>query len=67
MGSPAVLLVADLFNPLDGFTVETFLNGDMRHTRGCRGSMTESFPFLQLDRMEPPLFHDSRYYRSLVP
>ena len=39
MGSPAVLLVADLFHPVGGFTVEMFLNGDMRHTRGCRGSM----------------------------
>ena len=34
-----VLFVADLFHPLDSFTVEIFLNGDMRHTRGCRSSM----------------------------
>ena len=37
--SLAVLLVADLFHPLDHFAVELFLNGDMRHTGGCRGSM----------------------------
>ena len=37
--SPAVLLVADLFHPVGGLAVETFHNGDVRHGRGCRGSM----------------------------
>jgi len=34
-----VLLLADLFHPLDDFTVERFLNADMRHTRGGRGAV----------------------------
>jgi hypothetical protein len=32
--SSTVLVVADLFHPVDDLTVELFLNGDMRH--GCR-------------------------------
>jgi hypothetical protein len=36
---PVVLLVADLFQPLDDLAVEMFLHGDMRHAGGCRGSM----------------------------
>lgn len=39
MDWPAVLRIADLFHPLDGFTVEMLLNSDMRHPGGCRGSM----------------------------
>ena len=35
----AVLLVADLFHPIDDLTVERFLNGDMRHGRGRRSTM----------------------------
>lgn len=34
-----VLLVADLFHPIHGFTVEPFLNGDVRHSCGCRGTV----------------------------
>src|SRR5579863_7190992 len=37
--SPAVLLVADLFQPFDGFAVQRFLNGDMGHGRFRRGTM----------------------------
>src|SRR6266481_6958873 len=33
--SATVLLVADLFHPIDILAVERFRNGDMRH-RGCR-------------------------------
>jgi hypothetical protein len=31
-GSLAILVVGDLFHPVDDFTVERFLNGDMRHS-----------------------------------
>jgi len=34
-----ILFVADLFHPVDNLTVELFLNGDVRHGRGRRGSM----------------------------
>jgi hypothetical protein len=37
--SPTVSLVADLFHPLDDFTVKFYLNGDMGHRRGCRRTM----------------------------
>src|SRR5437867_10587243 len=37
MSSPPILLVADLFHPVDGLAVELFLNGDVRHGRGRRG------------------------------
>ena len=36
---PSVLFVADLFHPVDNLAVELFLNGDVRHGRGRRGSM----------------------------
>jgi hypothetical protein len=48
VSSPAVLVVADLFHPVDDLTVELFLNGDMRHGRGRRSTM----PML-LARQEP--------------
>src|SRR5579864_2937207 len=35
--SGLVLFIADLFHPVDNFTVELFLNGDVRHARSsCR-------------------------------
>src|SRR5258708_17710744 len=34
-----ILFVTDLFHPVDNFTFELFLNGDVRHGRGRRGSM----------------------------
>src|SRR6266566_9842624 len=36
--SGLVLFVADLFHPVGGLAVELFLNGDVRHGRGCRGA-----------------------------
>ena len=33
------MFVADLFHPVDNFTVELFLNGDVRHGDGRRSSM----------------------------
>src|SRR5580698_378080 len=43
-----VFFVADLFHPVDNFTVELFLNGDVCHGSGGRGPM----PVL-LARREP--------------
>src|SRR6266567_1663763 len=34
--SALVLLVTDLFHPVDNLPVELFLNGDVRHSRGRR-------------------------------
>src|SRR5262250_2888093 len=34
-----VLLVTDLFHPVDNLTFELFLNGDVRHGRGRHGPM----------------------------
>jgi hypothetical protein len=46
--SVAILIVGDLFHPLDHLTVEILLNGDMRHGGGWRRAM----PML-LARREP--------------
>jgi hypothetical protein len=45
--SSAVLLVANLFHPINVLTVKLLLNGDMRHTIGCGSAM--------------PVFHARRY------
>jgi hypothetical protein len=37
--SGLILFVADLFHPVDSLAVQLFLNGDVGHRRGCRGSM----------------------------
>src|ERR1700752_2552092 len=37
--SGLVLFVADLFHPVGGLAVETFLDGDVRHGRGRRGTV----------------------------
>ena len=37
--SVAVLFVAHVFQPIDDLTVELFLDGDMRHGRGRRGTV----------------------------
>src|ERR1700736_2566532 len=34
-----VLFVTDLFQPVDGFAIQRFLNGDVRHGRRGRGPM----------------------------
>src|SRR5437879_4124749 len=46
--SPVVLVVADLFHPVDGLPVDLFLNGDVRHSRGWSSTV----PML-LARWEP--------------
>ena len=38
-----VLLITDLFHPVDDLAVELFLNGDMGHSRGCSGTMPMLF------------------------
>jgi hypothetical protein len=58
MGSPAILLVADLFHPIDGLSVELFLNGDMRHTRGCPGPMPMFLTWRDPDNIALPDFLD---------
>src|SRR5271170_3433912 len=40
--SRQVLLVGDLFQPVDGYAVQRFLNGDMGH-RGCRARAMPMF------------------------
>ena len=35
----AILLVGDLFHPINHFAIELFLNGDECHGRGWRGAM----------------------------
>ena len=39
VGSAAILFVADFFQPVHGFAVELFLNGDVRQGRGGRGAV----------------------------
>jgi len=38
-----VLFVADLFHPVGGLAIELFLNGDMGHGPGRRGTMPMLF------------------------
>src|SRR5438270_9671008 len=63
--SGLVLFVADLFHPIGGLAVETFLNGDMRHGRGWRGTVPMFLTWLEpnhvpwpndLDRTTPALY-----------
>jgi hypothetical protein len=39
LGRASVLLIADLFQPVDYLAVLLFLNGDVRHGRGWRGAV----------------------------
>src|SRR4051812_18017848 len=38
-GAALVLLVSDLFHPLNGFAVQRLLDGDMGHRSGRRGAV----------------------------
>jgi len=49
-----VLLVADLFHPVDNLTVELFLNGDVHHGRGRCGSMPVLLAGLEPDHITGP-------------
>ena len=42
-GLLAILLVADLLQPIDDLPIELFLNGNMRHCRGRRRAMPVLF------------------------
>src|SRR6266566_3705926 len=56
--SGLVLFVADLFHPVGGLAVETFLNGDVRHGRGCRGAVPMFLPRREPDHVTRPHFLD---------
>src|SRR6266566_42912 len=56
--SGLVLFVADLFHPVGGLAVETFLNGDMRHGRGWRGAVPVFLTRLEPDHVTRPNFLD---------
>jgi hypothetical protein len=51
-----VLFVADLFHPVDNFTVELFLNGDVRHGSGGRGPMPVLLAGREPDHVARPDF-----------
>jgi hypothetical protein len=54
--SALVLFVADLFQPVDGLAVETFLNGDVRHGCGWHGPMPVFLSRLKPDHVTGPNF-----------
>src|ERR1035441_206587 len=54
--SSLVLFVADLFHPVNGSAVELFLNGDVRHGRGCRGTVPMLFARRKPDHVARPDF-----------
>src|SRR6266851_587117 len=54
--SGLVLFVADLFHPVGGLAVETFLNGDVRHGRGCRGTVPMFLTRREPDHVPRPNF-----------
>src|SRR5438128_10302875 len=56
--SSLILFVADLFQPVGGLAVETFLNGDVRHGRGCRGTVPVFLTRLEPDHVTRPNFLD---------
>ena len=56
--SPAVLVVADLFHPIDRLAVELFLNGNVRHGRGWRGAMPMLLARREPDHVTRPDFLD---------
>ena len=56
--SLVVLLFTDVFHPVDNFTVELFLNGDVSHGRGCRGTMPMLLARREPDHITRPNFLD---------
>ena len=62
MQSSLVLLVTDLFHPVDNLAVELFLNGDVRHGRGWRGPMPVLLAGREPDHITgPDLFDRSAF------
>ena len=62
--SPAVLLVGDLFHPLDDLAVERFLNGDMRHGGSRRGTVPVPHAGWKPDDIAWPDFLDRAAFAS---
>jgi hypothetical protein len=56
--SGLVLLVADLFHPVNRFAVELLLNGDLRHGSGCCGAVAVLLTRLEPDHVTRPNFLD---------
>src|SRR5437867_8617040 len=56
--SKLILFVTDLFHPVDDFTVELFLNGDMRHGCGWRSAMPMLLAGRKPDHIAWPDFVD---------
>src|SRR5437764_2265037 len=54
--SRLVLFVADLLHPVDGLAVELFLDGDVRHGRGCRGTVPMLLTRRKPDHVTRPNF-----------
>src|SRR5438874_12717891 len=52
--SGLVLFVADLFHPVGGLAIETFLNGDVRHGCGRRGAVPMFLTRLEPDHVTRP-------------
>src|SRR5215210_3075590 len=53
-----VLLISDLLQPVDGLTVELFLNGDVRHGRGRRRAVPVLLVRWEPDDVARPDFLD---------
>src|SRR4051812_41466145 len=49
-----VLVVADLFEPVDGLAVELLLDGDMAHRRGWAGAVPVLFAGREPDHVARP-------------
>src|SRR5690349_22316016 len=49
-----ILFVADLFHPVNSLSVEPFLNGDVRHRRGRRGTVPMLLPWWEPDHVAGP-------------
>ena len=58
VGQAPVLLVADLFHPVDDLAVELLLNGDMRHRRRRRGAVPMLLAGREPDHVAGPDFLD---------
>ena len=56
--SAPILLVADLFHPVDDLAVQRFLNGDMRHCRRRRGAVPVLLAGRKPDHVAWPDFLD---------
>ncbi len=50
----SILLLADVFQPVDHLAVLLFLNGDVRHRRGCSGTMPVLLPGREPNHISGP-------------